>query len=263
MTRRYLEAAQHVLMNDSFRYVGEWFGETSAVLEFETMIDGLQLNGVDMIHWDESDRIVRFKVMVRPFKALQALIPLMARELESHRPGRSLVAGVLNATLVLPAVIAVTNQPACSVNSAVSSHPLDSNRANDRASAAVRRSAADRCVDLAAHVDGAYVGYCVTLNKLSNYVRLANAGPDTASNVFIDLARRPPSHRDCADREHQRGRRDLQRHSLRDPIAGRRRDHRPRGGVRHVPERHSTGVHARRRCGEHRHGLRECEQPVH
>lgn len=87
VTRRYLEAAQQVLMNDSFRYVGEWFGERSAVLEFETMIDGLQLNGVDMIHWDAADRIVRFKVMVRPFKALQALIPLMARELESYRPG--------------------------------------------------------------------------------------------------------------------------------------------------------------------------------
>lgn len=82
VTRRYLEAAQHVLMNDSFRYVGGWFGETSAVLEFETLIDGLQLNGVDMIDWDESDRIVRFKVMVRPFKALQALIPLMAKQLE-------------------------------------------------------------------------------------------------------------------------------------------------------------------------------------
>jgi hypothetical protein len=82
VTRRYLEAAQHVLMNDSFRYVGEWFGETSAVLEFETTIDGLQLNGVDMIHWDEFDRIVRFKVMVRPFKALQTLIPLMAKQLE-------------------------------------------------------------------------------------------------------------------------------------------------------------------------------------
>ena len=82
VTRRYLEAAQQVLMNDSFRYVGEWIGERSAVLEFETVIDGLQLNGVDMIHWDEADRIVRFKVMVRPFKALQSLIPLMAKQLE-------------------------------------------------------------------------------------------------------------------------------------------------------------------------------------
>jgi hypothetical protein len=81
VTRRYLEAALHVLNNDNFRYIGEWFGENSAILEFETVIDGLQLNGVDMIHWDASDRIVRFKVMVRPFKALQTLIPLMAREL--------------------------------------------------------------------------------------------------------------------------------------------------------------------------------------
>lgn len=82
VTKRYLEAAQRVLMNDDFRYVGEWIGERSAVLEFETVIDGLQLNGVDMIHWDAADRIVRFKVMVRPFKALQALIPLMAKQLE-------------------------------------------------------------------------------------------------------------------------------------------------------------------------------------
>ena len=82
ITRRYLEAAHKVLNNGSFRYVGEWFAERSAVLEFETIIDGLQLNGVDMITWDAEARIVRFKVMVRPIKALQALIPLMAAELQ-------------------------------------------------------------------------------------------------------------------------------------------------------------------------------------
>lgn len=82
VTRRYLEAAHKVLNNGSFRYVGEWFAERSAVLEFETVIDGLQLNGVDVITWDVADRIVRFKVMVRPIKALQALIPLMAAELQ-------------------------------------------------------------------------------------------------------------------------------------------------------------------------------------
>jgi hypothetical protein len=85
MTKRYLDAALHVLNNDSFHYVGEWHGENSAVLEFQTVIDGIQVNGVDMIHWDSSDRIVLFKVMVRPFKALQALIPLMARELDVRR----------------------------------------------------------------------------------------------------------------------------------------------------------------------------------
>ena len=88
VTRQYLEAALQVLKSDSFRYVGEWFGENSAVLEFETVVAGLQLNGVDVIHWDASNRIVRFKVMVRPFKALQALIPLMAGELAvDRRPG--------------------------------------------------------------------------------------------------------------------------------------------------------------------------------
>jgi uncharacterized repeat protein (TIGR01451 family) len=96
-----------------------------------------------------------------------------------------------NAALVLPAVVVVTNQPACSVNIAVSSHALDANRANDRASAAVRRSVADRCVDLSTHVEGAYVPYCVTSNRIANYVRLANAGPDAASNVFIDLIQDP------------------------------------------------------------------------
>ncbi len=52
------------------------------MLEFETVIDGIQVNGVDIIHWDASDRIVRFKVMVRPVKALQTLMPLMAAELQ-------------------------------------------------------------------------------------------------------------------------------------------------------------------------------------
>ena len=96
-----------------------------------------------------------------------------------------------NAALVLPAVIAVTSQPACSVNIAVSSHALDTNLANNRASVAVRRSAADRCVDLSASVEGAYVAFCVTSNRISSYVRLANAGPDAASDVLIDLSQDP------------------------------------------------------------------------
>jgi hypothetical protein len=86
VTKRYLNAALHVLNNDSFHYIGEWTGENSAVLEFETVIDGIHVNGVDMIRWDASDRIVLFKVMIRPFKALQTLIPLMAAELQRRVP---------------------------------------------------------------------------------------------------------------------------------------------------------------------------------
>jgi NAD(P)H-dependent FMN reductase len=82
ITTKYLTAAFQVLAGDQFRYVGEWHGEQSAVLEFETAIGDVQVNGVDMIWWDASDRIVRFKVMVRPVKALQALMPLMAQALQ-------------------------------------------------------------------------------------------------------------------------------------------------------------------------------------
>jgi hypothetical protein len=82
LTRKYLSAAFEVLGGEGFRYVDEWSGDRSAVLEFETTLDGLQVNGVDMIHWDAAGRIVRFKVMVRPVKALQALIPRMAEALQ-------------------------------------------------------------------------------------------------------------------------------------------------------------------------------------
>jgi len=85
VTTKYLVAALHVLNTDQFRYVGEWHGEQSAVLEFETAIGDVQVNGVDMIWWNPAGQITRFKVMVRPVKALQTLIPLMAQALQGSR----------------------------------------------------------------------------------------------------------------------------------------------------------------------------------
>ena len=82
ITKKYLAAAFRVLNTDQFRYVGEWSGENSAVLEFETIIGDVQVNGVDMIWWNDAGKIVRFKVMVRPIKALQTLVPMMAQELQ-------------------------------------------------------------------------------------------------------------------------------------------------------------------------------------
>ncbi|HTU11798.1 MAG TPA: nuclear transport factor 2 family protein [Allosphingosinicella sp.] len=81
ITLKYLGAALVVLNNESFRYLDEWVLADKAVLEFESEVDGLIVNGVDMIWWDESGRITRFKVMVRPLKALNALVALMAAEL--------------------------------------------------------------------------------------------------------------------------------------------------------------------------------------
>ena len=82
VTTKYLTAAAEVLGNPSFRYVGEWTAERSAVLEFECELPGgISVNGVDIIDWGEDGRIVRFKVMVRPVKALNAVVPLMGAAL--------------------------------------------------------------------------------------------------------------------------------------------------------------------------------------
>jgi hypothetical protein len=81
LTRKYLEAANIVLNNDTFRYVGEWRGPQSAVLEFRCRLGEVEVDGIDMIEWNDAGQITRFKVMVRPFKALQTLMTLMAAEL--------------------------------------------------------------------------------------------------------------------------------------------------------------------------------------
>lgn len=78
ITIKYLTAAQAVLGTPSFRYVEEWIGERSAVLEFALDLDGIQVNGVDIIHWNDDDQITNFRVMIRPVKALQAVMPAMA-----------------------------------------------------------------------------------------------------------------------------------------------------------------------------------------
>ncbi|MEZ4333231.1 MAG: nuclear transport factor 2 family protein [Myxococcota bacterium] len=99
LARLYLLAAFQVLASDGpagdgaagapprrrFRYVREVVGERDAVLEFESEIDGLAINGVDMICWDEAGRIVDFKVMIRPLKAIQAIHAAMGRMLEAMK----------------------------------------------------------------------------------------------------------------------------------------------------------------------------------
>ena len=81
ITLRYLRAAMTVLNGPTFRYLDEWVCADKAVLEFEAEVDGLMVNGVDMIWWNEAGQIIRFKVMVRPLKALNALVARMAAEL--------------------------------------------------------------------------------------------------------------------------------------------------------------------------------------
>jgi hypothetical protein len=81
ITLKYLTAAIHVMSNASFRYIGEWRAERSAALEFTTTIDAVEIDGVDIIAWDAAGRIVDFKVMARPLKAINLLHRLMAERL--------------------------------------------------------------------------------------------------------------------------------------------------------------------------------------
>ena len=55
-TTQYLTAAFHVFFDQSFRYVREVTGARDAVLEFEVEIDGITVNGVDVIRWDDAGR---------------------------------------------------------------------------------------------------------------------------------------------------------------------------------------------------------------
>ncbi len=79
----YLGAAFRVFFNPSFRYVREIVGLSDAMLEFETEIDGVLVNGVDLIKWDNAGRIVEFKVMLRPLKAINVIHQRMAAMLQS------------------------------------------------------------------------------------------------------------------------------------------------------------------------------------
>ena len=81
ITFKYLWSAAKVLGNDDFKYLGEWHADGSAILEFETTINGITVNGIDMIWWNEANKITRFKVMVRPLKAVNMLHQMMGAQL--------------------------------------------------------------------------------------------------------------------------------------------------------------------------------------
>lgn len=79
----YLLSAAKVLGGDSFRYVREVIQGQQACLEFEAELDGVHINGIDLIAFDDAGLIKDFKVMVRPVKAVNKLWELMAAQLQA------------------------------------------------------------------------------------------------------------------------------------------------------------------------------------
>ena len=98
ITKMYLMAAGGVFgegtidaMSDSnesksnFKYIKEIIGEKSALLEFESEMDGIYVNGVDVISWNEEEKITEFKVIVRPLQAVNMLHQKMQAMLENMK----------------------------------------------------------------------------------------------------------------------------------------------------------------------------------
>jgi SnoaL-like domain len=85
ITKKYLAAAFQVFFNESFRYVREVKGARDAVLEFQVDIDGIAVNGVDMIRWNDSGKVIEFKVMLRPLQAINLIHEKMGAMLAASR----------------------------------------------------------------------------------------------------------------------------------------------------------------------------------
>jgi hypothetical protein len=85
VTIQYLAAAMNVFFNPTFRYVREVVGEHDAVLEFELTLEGVYINGVDMIRWNGAGQVTDFKVMLRPLKGVNMIHQKMAAMLQAQQ----------------------------------------------------------------------------------------------------------------------------------------------------------------------------------
>jgi hypothetical protein len=81
----YLLAAAEVLGNDSFHYIRELVDGDEVMLEFVTELDGISVNGVDIMHFSADGQISDFKVMARPLKAINKVWEMMGAQLAAAK----------------------------------------------------------------------------------------------------------------------------------------------------------------------------------
>jgi hypothetical protein len=84
-TFMYLSAAFVVLFNNTFKYVREVVNDSETLLEFEVEIDGILINGIDLISWNDEGKITSFKVMLRPLKAVNLIHQKMGELLMNYQ----------------------------------------------------------------------------------------------------------------------------------------------------------------------------------
>ena len=81
---RYLEAALHVFFGPTFHVVRKLYGDSDAMLEFESEVDGVTINAVDIVKWNQAGQILDFKVLVRPLKAISVVQQRMTARLQAQ-----------------------------------------------------------------------------------------------------------------------------------------------------------------------------------
>lgn len=67
---------------EDFRYVSEINDGANSALIFETLVDGVRLNGCDFITVNDEGKISELTVMVRPLSAANALAQAMGAQFE-------------------------------------------------------------------------------------------------------------------------------------------------------------------------------------
>ena len=98
ITKLYLSAAGGVFSSNKdkeqskpeeskFRYTKELIHDNHACLEFETEINGIYVNGIDLITWNDENKITEFKVLVRPLQAVNTLHQMMGEMLDKLKAG--------------------------------------------------------------------------------------------------------------------------------------------------------------------------------
>ena len=98
ITKLYLSAAGGVFSSNKdkeqskpkeskFRYTKELIYDNHACLEFETEINGIYVNGIDLITWNDENKITEFKVLVRPLQAVNTLHQMMGEMLDKLKAG--------------------------------------------------------------------------------------------------------------------------------------------------------------------------------
>jgi len=96
ITTLYLQAAGQTLPGEKpnsssdpskrFRYTKQVLDGNTAVLEFETTVDGKYVNGVDIITCNDAGKIIEFRVMIRPLQAINLVHQQMADMLDRMKP---------------------------------------------------------------------------------------------------------------------------------------------------------------------------------